>query len=68
MLPSELIELRRNLLEQLVLDAQSETIREIKKGNKDVPDDDKGLLEFVLAKVLNKVDQVEAGTRNVLAG
>jgi hypothetical protein len=67
MLPSELVELRRNLLEQLVLDAQSETIGEIKKGNKEVPDDDKGLIEFVLGKVLSKVDQVEVRSVKALA-
>lgn len=66
MLPSELLQLRRNLLEQLVLDAQFETIDEIEKG-KDIPEDDSGLLEFVLAKVLEKADKVEERTKRVLA-
>lgn len=65
MLPSELLELRKNLLEQLVIDAQFETIDKI-ENKKGVPEDDSGLLEFVLTKVLEKADKVEERTKRVV--
>jgi hypothetical protein len=67
MIPSELVELKLNLLEQLINDAQTETISEIREG-KDVPEDDEGLLEVVLAKVLEKADRVEERTRSAYSG
>lgn len=63
MLPSELLELRRNLLEQLVLDAQFETIDEIRMG-KHAQVGDEGLLQVVLRKVLQRADQVEERLRS----
>jgi hypothetical protein len=59
MIPSELLDLRKNALENVVLDVQLETIAKIKKGNKEIPDDEKGLEEFVMVKVMARVGEVE---------
>lgn len=67
MLPSELLRLKRNLLQQLFVDAQFETAHEIVQTKK-APKDNIGLLEMVLAKVLEKADLVEERTRSASSG
>lgn len=62
MLPSELLRLKRNLLQQLFVDAQFEAVDTIVKTKK-APKDDIGLIEMVLVKVLEKVDKVEERTK-----
>ena len=63
-LPSELLKLKRNLLQQLFVDAQFETVDEIVKRKK-IPKGETGLVEMVLGKVLARVDQIEERTRLV---
>jgi len=64
MLPSELLRLKRNLLQQILVDAQFETVDEIVKRKK-IPEGEAGLVEMVLGKVLARVDQIEERTRLV---
>ncbi|MCH7951566.1 hypothetical protein IH980_02410 [Patescibacteria group bacterium] len=66
MLPSELLRLKRNLLRQLLVDAELETVNEIVKRKK--APKDAGLIEMVLARVLEKVDKVEERTRSTSSG
>jgi len=67
MLPSELLKLKRNLLQQLFVDAQFETVDEIVKRKK-IPEGETGLVEMVLGKVLARVDQIEERTRSASLG
>ncbi|OGY17834.1 MAG: hypothetical protein A2900_00385 [Candidatus Chisholmbacteria bacterium RIFCSPLOWO2_01_FULL_50_28] len=62
MLPSELLELKLNLLRQLMIDAQFETADEIVTTKK-VPEEGGGLVTTVLSKLLAKVDEVEERTK-----
>lgn len=65
MLELELTRLKVNLLRQLYVDASKETINEIIETKK-APEDEGGLLELMLAKVLEKADKVEERTKRVV--
>lgn len=66
MLPSELLLLKRNLLQQLLVDAEFATVNEI-VGTKKPPKDDLGLFTMVIGKFLEKIDRLEEQTRDTTA-
>lgn len=66
MLPSHILELRVNLLEQLVLDVQVQVISDIQQG-KQVPEDEDGMVKYVIERVMDKIALVEKRTEESLA-
>lgn len=65
MRPSELLRLKRNLLQELLVDAEFEVANEV--GERKLPARVRvSLFELVVAKVLRKVDQVEERSRGIM--